>query len=297
MALAAADLIALDFTPDLSQAGIDYVRRHLPSLGARQGGASFNALRAVVAQKAAELALLRHLARHDISYQLDQHSGLWLGGRSCEVLLDFASRDREVDDLSAKRENWIQRKLPSSDHESRAEVLLFAGLTGRVTKGRDDFAALDAKQPYFLFFPLPKLWARPAAWRPLGELAIKLERGQHLDLELGGQDAKRRHLTETRTLDAGRRNAFTSQLYSLTYLHAVKLPEGRIAVHSPRLHEMQVVAVKHWGNLWIYGKGLTLLGWLSRGEWLDRRWLGKARVNALRPMAELFERVKTQENR
>lgn len=294
------DLKHLDYSQDLTQAGIAYLGRHLHHVGARRRNLEFNALRQLVAEKAAELTLIRHLARQEIPHQISavrslasRASGISLGGRPLFLHVQFVSRPRAIERLLKDPTQHIRQAFPLDaarleDSQALDGVHLAARLLGEVTKG-----PRDLREPHYLMIPLNAEWARPSAWRPLGQLAFKLEAGEQLDLELGGLDQGRRFMQNSLSLVPGERQVLESDLFSLSYLRAGSLPGGRLGVSSGGTGLRHIAAPKDWGNLWIYGQQITLLGYLSgRNLMAKRRQRNKLPAEHLNSIDDLFARAR-----
>ena len=296
----ANDLHSLDYTEDLTQAGIAHLCRHLHHIGARRRDLGFNALRQHVAETAAELALMRHLARHEIPYTVSasrspssRASGILLGGRSLFLHVQLVSQARSVAGLSQDPARHLKQPVALDtrvldDAQAPEGIHLALRVLGTVTKGPRELI-----EPHFLLVPLSQEWARPGAWRPLGELAFKLEGGAPLDLELGGLDEGRRFIHYDLHLLAGQRQSLESGLFSLSYLRAKTLPGGRLGVSSAGTGLRHIAAPKEWGNLWVYGRQIVLLGYLPGRDLLGKRRDRRGtELEQWRPVGDLFERAR-----
>jgi len=87
------------------------------------------------------------------------------------------------------------------------------------------------------------------------------------------------------------------------------LPDGRIGIHSPVRDETYLIGATDWGNIWVYGMDITLVGWLTHAEFNQRakpiqegarifqydrtRTKNMAvQVRDLRPISDLLNRVR-----
>ena len=87
------------------------------------------------------------------------------------------------------------------------------------------------------------------------------------------------------------------------------MPNARIGIHSPSRRETYIISPLDWGNIWVYGMDILLAGFLTREEFNRRasflregarvfqynRTRTKSlavSVSDLKPLSELFERVK-----
>ncbi len=325
--LTPADLLTLPYTPDLTQAGIAYACRSLPHTYDRMGGNPVHRLRRIVAGKAVELAFRRYLGKEGIPFDTlgatpftdpDRYD-VALGGRRCDIK-SFQITDKEKI-LRARRDpEYILSAaalVPSdqlaSDHLNDNDLYIFAFFYALITQDQDDLKrAVAAGQPIYLIYSFPAAWAQPDPWRSLGPLALKTDLPSSITLELGGQDSQRGFQIEEITLLPRIRQKVKQDYYSLAYCHAPQAPEGQVGIHSPRLAHTLLIQPEEWGNIWVYGIEIILVGYMTRGEFRRRasdlpansRVLqyprtrthnGFVPVRRLRPLADLFERTKEWE--
>jgi hypothetical protein len=277
--------LSLPYTPDLSEAGAVQVTRQWMRLGWRSRPPDFNALRQLAAQAATEIAFIRYLSNQDIAHEVIASSAsrwpasaLRLGGRPVYIHGHLA------------RQRMGQATLNGdllAGTQAAEGAHLFARAYGMVSKGPKD---LPSDKPHFLLHPLPALWALPHTWRPLGALAIKLEEGLPLDLELGGLTSERRALHLDLKVPAGERVSLETDLYALHYLRAGQAPIGRLGVSSPSTGLTHIIQPREWGNLFVYGERIDILGYLSARELLGRR--RRRALDELRPVADLLARAR-----
>jgi hypothetical protein len=321
------DLIKLTYSPDLTQAGILYVCQHLSKIqSGKKGIPDFDMLREIITQKAVELAFKRHLVQMEVPHQLvesdtfseqDYHD-IALGGRRCEVIGELVSRRADIRRMRRTPETMLNvlTLAPSvnrsSSHFGREDVVVFALVGGLVTRGWDDIkAAQAAGQPTYFIYPMPKRWTQPSEWRGLGGLALKSDTAEMLEIEIGGQDKARRFLTEKMKLPPRTRLETEKKFYSIYYLHARDAVDGRVGIHNPILKETILVQPRQWGNVWVYGTEIFLLGYMQRGEYLNnaeripagsrvfqarhgtrREYVGMP-IKELHPLMELFQRTRS----
>ena len=315
------DFIHLAYTPDMTQAGIQYACRSLAYTYDRMGGSPFERMRRIVAGKAVELAFRRHLSSQDIPHDNlgathftePDHYDVALGGRRCDLksFLIFhkskISRLRQYPGLLLQAAALVPDDQLFAEHHSDQDLYIFAFVLALVTPDFDTLQqARQAGQPVHLVLPLPAAWAQPETWAPLGRLALKNELAPEVTVELGGQDSQHGFITESLQLPPGRRIQSNRDFHSLAYLHAPELPAGRVGISAPRLGEAHLAATGEWGNIWVYGIETVLAGWMRRGEFRQHakrlpqgsrtflyprtrtpnRWLPVAQLH---PMQELFE--------
>jgi len=320
--LNANDLIQIPYTPDLTQAAIAYLTQTMVQPGNPMDDLDFPELRRVVEEKAVDLAFRRLLVERNVSHQMLEPRSFTaggemiaaLGGRGCTIASQLIS-DRNL--ISQIRKDpavllEAQALVPEkgagrSLHEE--DLYIFACLLGLVTHSQQDLQKVIAGgQPHYLFFKTPMEWATPRQWRSFAPLALKLDSETPAAVELGGLGGERAGQTFKVDLPPRQRIQVSPDLYTLNYLHAEILPQGTVGVHSPAQPETLLVAPFQWGNLWVYGMEIVLLGYLSRGEFQRKavrlpagsRTFGQPRteqdykslpVDQLRPLPDLFIRA------
>jgi hypothetical protein len=321
--IAADDILRLPYTPDLTQSGIDYALRAL--IHARSWGAEpqFPRLRRIVADVALELALRRHLGGKGIPFRVshlapythpDRHD-ISLGGHRCSLKTSLVSRRSQISAL--RRDFGLLLDAPAliaseqfaGETHGGQDIYIFGFLAGLVAAAPDEIArARAAGQPVCLVHVLPPEWAQPPAWHPL-DLALKSENDRPIELEIGGHDAGRDHLSERVTLPSLEHTRLASAFHSLAYLRAGSLPRARVAIHSRGRRQTYLVQPVDWGNIWVYGIDIWLAGFISCDEFRRRAAFvesgaqvfpyGATRERCLavplaelHPLGELLERVR-----
>ena len=98
-------------------------------------------------------------------------------------------------------------------------------------------------------------------------------------------------------------------LYSLGSVHATAIPSGPVGVHSPKLKELHLNHPYQWGNIWVYGESMVMLGYITRAAFhqkaekvpteavLPNPCLGEMEllglpVYELTPVEDLFDRAR-----
>ncbi len=322
--ITANDLLLLSYTSDLTESGIAYANRSLPHTYDRMGGSPFDRLRRIVAGVAVELAFRRYLAQQNIPFDIkgatpftdpDRYD-VSLGGHRCDIKSFLISHRTQITSLRADPELILKAPalVPldqySADGHSDSDLYLFAFLTGLIAAAPDDLQkAVDANQPTYLIHTMPKLWTRPQSWISLGPLALKSESDETLRLEIGGQDSGRDFMTRKIELPPRTRIEVDGEFYSLAYIHIESKPKARLGIYSPPRKETYLVEPIAWSNIWVYGIDIFLAGWIAREEFRRRASLIRegsrvfqydqtrtknlaVPVSDLRPMSELFERMR-----
>ena len=127
-----SDFIRIDYTPDLTLAGIAYACRSLAYTYNRMGGSAAHRMRRIVIGKAVELAFRRRCSAQGIPHdnlarptlQTRTHYDLLLAAGACDIheLPHFCkNRIRELNrepscllDAFCLRFRWIRRRIPAS---------------------------------------------------------------------------------------------------------------------------------------------------------------------------------------
>jgi hypothetical protein len=156
---------------------------------------------------------------------------------------------------------------------------------------------------------MPQAWNRPAKWCPLGKLALKSEATETQTVEIGGQDEGREMRSLSLEIPPRTRMELPNRFFSLSYVHTKSGCPARIGIYSPVRRETYLIGAQDWGNIWVYGIDVLLAGYTTREEFSRRASfvpIGSrifpyqqtqvkhlaVPVSELRPLAELFERVK-----
>jgi hypothetical protein len=322
--LSAVDILRLPYTPDLTEGGIAYACRSLPHTYDRMGGSPFDRLRRIAAGVAVELAFRRQLAQQAVPFDVkgatpftdpDRYD-VSLGGHRCDIK-SFLITHR--DQISAMhRDPGLVLEAPAlvpldqhtAEGHSENDLYLFAFLTGLIAASPADLArAIASGQPTYLIHTLPRPWARPRAWAPLGPLALKSEGDATLTIELGGQNVEREFIRHAAELPPRQRVEIGGGFYALAYLHSPTKPGARLGIHSGSREETHIVEPAEWGNIWVYGMDIWLTGWITRREFRTRASLLRegsrvfqydrtrtknlaVPISDLHPLHDLFERVK-----
>ena len=319
-----SDLIHLPYTRDLTEGGIAYAIHSLPYTYNRMGGSPFDRLRRIVAGVAVELAFRRHLAEQNIPFDVkgatpftdpDRYD-VSLGGRRCDIKSFLITYREQISEMKRNPQAVLSAPalVPSDQNAAEGhtdhDLYLFTFLSGLVAAAQDDVKkVIAANQPHYLIHAMPEGWARPAQWTPLGRLAVKSEAEAPITLEIGGQDAGREMRSVVVEAPPRTRVEIRDEFHSLTYLHVHTLPDARVGIHCTARNETHLVGTLEWGNIWVYGMDILLAGWLTRAEFNRRArpiregarvfQYDRTRtknlavpVSDLKPLSELFERVK-----
>jgi hypothetical protein len=281
--LSPSDFISLSYTPDMTPAGIAFACQTLTHSYDRNPLTTFQRLRRVVADQAAELAFRRHLSRIRLPHKLNQGSSFAypsrvsavIGGRNCCLYSTEVFQRRMIRRIRYDPAILLSSPVmaPSEDLflESRSEsdLLIFSFVTGLVTPNHTELMkAVAAGKSFYMLYPLPGAWSRPSHWAPLGDITLKAEAGENLTVFLGGLAGNRDMIMEEVKLSALQRVHSQVDFYSLAYAHLSEIPAGRLGMYSPGLDKTLIIKPYQWGNIWVYGMNIILAGWITRGEFL-----------------------------
>lgn len=276
-----SDLLHLPYTPDLTEGGIAYACRWLACTYGRMGNSTIDHLRRSAGGVAVELAFRRYLSELAVPFSVadakpfshPDHYDLRLGGHLCTLISTLITRPGQITRLRQDPEVVLQASalIPldqfATESHKPEDLYLFAFLPVTVAAAQEDInKAMRAGQTVHLIHPLPEEWRRPTAWVPLDPLVLKSESESSFTVEIGGLDAKRDFITSTIELAARTRTPADQKFTSLAYVHAGRMPERRLGLHSPVRGEAYIIQPHEWGNIWIQGEEILLAGWLTHEE-------------------------------
>lgn len=279
------DFITIPYTPDMTQAGIQYACQSLPYTYDRMGGDRFNRLRRIVAGKAVELAFKRQLNNTEIPHDMlgstpftdPDHYDIAIGGQRCDIKSFMLTQKKRILAIRKEPDQLLgaQALVPvdqiKSDHLIDEDIYIFAFLTALITPNQETLKeALSAGQPIYMIHALPKKWARPDEWGSLGELALKSNMAGPIKLELGGQNEQHKFQTEHLILHPQIRVTAKQKFSTLSYFYTPNFPEGTLGVHSSTMNETYLVEPLEWSNIWVYGMEVIFGGFMTRGEFRQK---------------------------
>jgi len=322
--ITSSDFIYLPYTRDLTEGGIAYAIRSLPYTYNRMGGSAYDRLRRIAAGVAVELAFRRYLSEQNIPFDVNgatpftdpDHYDVSLGGRRCDIKSFLITYRKQIEDLKQNPALVLNAPalVPSDQHAAEGcsdnDLYLFAFLSGLVAASQENMQkARLAGQPEYLIHAMPDAWTRPSQWNPLGRLVMKSESAEDQIVEIGGLAADREMRSVTVKLPSRTRIELDEKFYSVAYIHIQAQSEARIGIHSTVLQDIHIIDPSEWGNIWIQGIGILLAGFITRQGFTRKASLIQpgtrvfqydrirtknlaVPVSELRPLSELFERVK-----
>ncbi|MGD8455640.1 MAG: hypothetical protein PVF83_04580 [Anaerolineales bacterium] len=274
------DIIQLSCSKDLIQAGAAQVTHSLVHPSSHSIDPAFDSLRAEVVDTAVELSFRRLLAEEKIPHDLIEslafsqpdHSEVAFGGRRCIISGTLICQREEINRIHknpgalAKGNIFLRETRRSSAHRD-VDLYIFAFLTGLITRGRQDLQkALNASQPAHLLFPMPEAWGTPGKWEDLGPIALKGDITSPVSLTLSGQDQHRGFVQTAVELPSRQRIQVMEDFHTLNVVTVSTLPDGPVGIFSPKLKETLIVSPYKWGNVWVYGMRIFLMGYISQGD-------------------------------
>jgi hypothetical protein len=319
-----SDFLHLRYTRDLTEGGIAYALRSLPYGFKHAKGSLYERLQRVVAGAAVDLAFRRYLSEQNILFDVKRalpfterdRYDVTLAGRRCEVT-SFLIRQREQI-LQIQRNPELLLKVPAliasdqhaAEGNSPRDLYLFAFFVGEVKASQQELGnVIEAGQPHYVVHVMPEAWNRPSRWNPLGTLVLKSDSEETQIVEIGGQDEGRALHSLTIKLPPRTRLEVQNEFFSLAYIHTKSNSPTRIGIHSPARKETHLIDTAGWGNIWIYGLNILMVGYLTREEFSRHAsFLPTGSrvfqynftqvknlavpISKLRPLSELLERSK-----
>jgi hypothetical protein len=325
--LTAADIISIDYTPDLEEAGTAFACRSLALSFHKLKKSPFDDLRQAAADTAVELAARRYLYQKKAAYAVKgnqpfsspNHYDLWVGKHTCRLknyLIDGRVQlERLKEDPAFLLQFPALVPLEEFVEEGRRAEDLILFTFAMAETAADPSASrkiIKAGKPTCLLHPLADDWTKPRTWQPLRNLAMKSEGGESLQVELGGLDGERKFVTERLELPPQELIHVKGDFYSLAYARAMSFPEERVGIQSTTRTRASVIAPAAWENIRVYGKKILLAGWLSQDEFRKKASLLNESIRSaqiqrteekllqvllteLNPLKELIEETRSEE--
>jgi hypothetical protein len=299
------------FTPDLTEIGVAEVVTALAHPSRQLFLESYDDMRLRVADNIVTLAVRRHLVHEGIPHQAapaisfseaDRYD-IAIGGRRCVPLAQLNCGGGEP------RHIYLPEETGGRLYRD-VDIYLFVRLNGRVTRSREEIdRAQLAGQPVYLIHQMPENWASPERWVGLDRLALKTDTIEPVSMALYGQDRERAHLIYQAALQPRRRVKVRTGLYALGSVHTTDIPTGPVGLHSPKLEELHLIHPYQWGNIWVYGESLEMMGYITQARFqreaarvpaeaelpnpcLKNTPLLSLPVEALTPAEDLFRRAR-----
>lgn len=318
----AGDILQLEYTPDLTEAGIAYACQLLPNLIGNDLDFTYRELRQVILDKAVELAFRRYLADNgveansiaSVNFSKRDPFYLYIGGRSCIFQSFWIDSPKIVQQVDVEPERLLQAGalLPSERIigwiPGERDVYIFAYVTGQVVESQRYKIQSNTTEKMLSHWLtlLPKTWAKPYPPRTFGRLEFYNECSETLRVTIGGRLPELSPVSELLEIKPGEHVPSQHSYATLEYLYKDLRPVGRIRIYSPTQQCSYQVDYSAWRTVTLNGTAIYLGGYMSHPEYARRsRRLpsvnkifpryhrqGKARflnVSELHPIRELLE--------
>ena len=226
-------------------------------------------LRLRVAENITALSLRRHLSEQDIPHNLRpsaslseaDHLDLSIGGRRCIPAVQIVLPGQDPPTVVCVPEVEGGARYKDTD------LYLFITLFAQVDRSREEIdRSLLAGKSVCLVHAMPHLWSRPEVWSGLGEVALKADTSQSLQLTLYGQRRDRETLTRSVVLSPRQRRVVPDELFSIGGVQAGTMPTGPVVISSAARKDVHLISPHHWGNIQVYGEALVSAGYMAVGE-------------------------------
>jgi hypothetical protein len=275
------DFLKPAYTPDLTESGVAMAARFLAHQIDHLGGSLYAQLRQVVGEVAVELAFRRLLSEKEVPFEVKANLpfsdpnrfDVSLGGHRCEVHTFLVSKRNQITAMKQAPSALLETPALLKEHQFSSSTHLekdlhvFGFLLGITSDSEGETRkAQEAGQPTYLLHPLKTGWSVPQNWTSLGKLTLKSECPTAIRVEVGGLDINRTFTSESMTLEPLKKANAQNEYYSLAYVHAEKLPEARLGLHSSGKDELYLILPHEWGNIWVYGMEIWLAGYIPQEE-------------------------------
>jgi len=276
-----SDFLHLPYTRDLTEGGIAYALRSLPTTFNRTGGSPYDRLRRTVANVAVELAFRRYLTDQNVPFAVKgampftepEQYDVTLGGRRCNIKSFLISYRDQIAEMKRNPSYVLNAPalVPSDQNAAEGhtdkDIYLFAFLSGAIAASMEEMQkAIHKKQPVHLVHVMPNVWLRPSNWSPLGKLVLKSESAEEQLVDVNGQVEGREMHASVVKLPPNTRVHVDENFFAVAYIQSKSLPNGRIGIHNSALRETHIINPMDWGNIWVHGLDILLAGWLTRAE-------------------------------
>jgi hypothetical protein len=279
--ISTADFIRLPFTSDLTEGGIVYATHSLSQSYDRWGGSLYSRLCRLVGGVAVDLAFRRYLGAKCIPFDVKgsmpfsepNRYDVLLGGRRCNINTFLISNRNQITTIRRNINVVLdaparmpEEQFSTANHTGK-DLHFFTFLLGLTTNSPEGIRkAVAAGQRICLVHPMGIEWSQPNIWVPLGKLVLKSECATPITIEIGGQDADRNFISEILTLHPLARTFAVNSYFSLAYLRTEGIPTARVGLHCASQTETYIIQPHEWGNIWVYGLEIWLLGYITQDE-------------------------------
>ncbi len=288
------DVVRLPYQGVWSEAGVAAVLqmgpRWLPYLRGRWDAR----LRRLIASQAGALAAAQFLAERRTQPRvlgpepaLPTLVRLQWGAREGWLVPQWVASRKAIEALQQGAWESPQALVPWRAREAlafrRDDLFLFVAVLAWEAPRRRAAEGLHPVRPVFW---MPRRWQHPPQ-EGLNPLVVKAERA--LSLRMYGLDSAGREKQQAIALRQGQTLRLSSQWRALHALETFAWPRGRLGLKRGT-HTPLVIVPRQWANLWLYGRAVWLLGFLTwRDFWRQARYLRRGQV--VFPQGRLSEPV------
>ena len=311
----AGDLLQLEYTPDLTEAGIAYACQHIASFFDNDLARMNADFRQLAVNKAVELAFRRYLRQQGIAHKtvvatragdLDPYH-LIVRGWHCILCVTWINSPKVIKQVMAQPECLLQAGavLPAEQIiawvPGEKDVYIFGYV---INHEAGDQQGCNAVPTYWIIL-LPRVWSRPKSRGMLGRLELTYRGSESLHIVIGGKGDTFAPVSEHLVLHAGERVISQHTYAALEFLHTSQHPTGPLSIYSTIQHCRTPLQPSAWTCLNLSGQAIYLGGFITHAEFARRSYRletgsqvfpgihaqDKARllwVRELHPLRELF---------
>jgi hypothetical protein len=279
--LKSSDLIRLAYSPDLTQAGIAIASRKLASGSIAGNSIDTRQLQREIAQTSGALAFHRYLIEQKIPFQLQQfspfsqpeHATAVLGGRKCAIETSLITDVQTAGQTShsAKRLLETSIRVPAGMHTSgphgASDLAVFTFAIASVTDDRNSLLRkAEAGEPYLCSHVMPEAWRQPGKRKARGPLSFRYAGDTGISLEIFGLGVQHELCVEQVVVEPQSWVQSQQRYSALSCLHAGPLPTARLEIRRAAQRSAYTILPLQWRNLWLYGREIILIGYLTFEE-------------------------------
>jgi hypothetical protein len=314
----------MPYTPDLTETAVREVTRALAQPARFPLLDSFDEMRQRAADNIVTLAFRRYLAEQDVPYETvesvnftepDQYD-ISFGGRRCIPFAQLICDRGLIEQTHRQPEKLLEGNVYIPEGTPAAatrdvDIYLFVSLTALVARGRDESEAAHlAGHPLYLVYQMPESWSIPKERVAFRSLVFKTDTAEPAWLELHGQNELNGYQRMEVSLPGHERMVVQTPFYSLGAVRSAGIPSGPVGIHSPALDDTVLVSPFQWGNIWVYGMRLYMVGYITQADFnrqaqrvyaaqedlhnpcLQGETVMRLPAAALKPVDDLFVRVR-----
>jgi hypothetical protein len=266
-------ILHLDYTPDLTEAGILYAKRVLALGIIRASNTDLTAIRQTITDIAAELAFRRYLNEHQVPYQAAQAAPfsqpdrrvLFLAGRRCHMINTrlHPSEDTRLD-LSTSVASLSATDL-NSDRMEHTDLLIFSFTPLKPHPQQENSPARIAFPRCYLYL-LPQSWQGDSFPGQVRRMTIENHGNHEIKLELGGLHAPAHELSLDVSLAAGEKVESLEGFSSLTYLATTNRPPAGGNISLTCGQRRLRILPEHWVKIGHHAQEILVAGYRSVGD-------------------------------